>query len=45
MIEDINKIHTKKSKVIKGKKVSVKQNIKLYAHNGAGFDAYIILQQ
>ena len=43
MIDDINKSHMKKSKVIKGKKVFVKSNIRCYAHNGARFDAYIIL--
>ena len=43
MIDDINLHHPKKSKLIKGKKVFIKQNIKLYAHNGARFDAYIVL--
>ena len=43
MLDDINAHHPKKSKLINGKKVFVKQNIKCYAHNGARFDAYIIL--
>ena len=43
MIEDIDKNHPRQTKTINKKQVKVKQNIKLYAHNGARFDAYIIL--
>jgi hypothetical protein len=44
MLSDIDRHHPKKIKIAKGiGRIEIKQNIKCYAHNGARFDAYLIL--
>lgn len=43
MINDINSKTKKVKKTINKKNVMVKPKIKLYAHNGARFDSYLVL--
>lgn len=44
MIDAIDSKAKKIKKIIDGKTISVKPKIKLYAHNGARFDSYIVLE-
>lgn len=45
MVDTINKRHHKKIyKNKEGKTMEIKAEVFVYAHNGAKFDAYIILQ-